>query len=99
MARPEVTGRKLDSAPPPFKPRAGRTRDGPPIPRAGKSIAEFCRSYGISRSTWNNWQKKGIGPAVTQPAGPRGRVLITEEAEAEWKRRYTTLAAVIEAAE
>jgi hypothetical protein len=71
---------------------------GRKIARAGKSIAEFCQAYGISRSTWNNWQKAGLGPAVTQPV-PGGRVLITTEAEEEWKRRHTALASIIDAAE
>jgi hypothetical protein len=73
-------------------------RPTPPPKRGGKSIQEFCVSYGIGRSTFNNWRRKGLGPAVTQPV-PGGRVLITEEAEAEWKRRFTALAATIEAAE
>jgi hypothetical protein len=74
-------------------------RHTPPLQRGGKSIREFCVSYGIGRSTFNNWQRKGIGPAVTQPAGPGGRALITIESENEWKRKFTALAATIEAAE
>jgi hypothetical protein len=84
MAAPEITGRKPFGAAP---------------PRAGKTVAEFCASYTISRRTFDNWKRKGIAPAVTQPAGPGGRQVITTEAEAEWKRRFTALVAAIEAAE
>jgi hypothetical protein len=70
-----------------------------PLPRASKSIREFCTTYGISRSTYFKWHKAGLGPAVTQPAGPRGRVLITPESEQAWKARHTALAAVIDGAE
>jgi hypothetical protein len=97
MARPEVTGRKSAGPSPIQRSKIIQPRP-PPIARAGKSIAEFCQAYGISRSTWNNWQKAGLGPAVTQPV-PGGRVLITAEAEDEWKRRHTAIAATIEAAE
>ena len=72
--------------------RAGRTRDEPLVERAGKSVAEFCYAYGISRSTFNNYQKRGVGPAMTQPV-PGGRVIITPEAEHAWKACHTALAA------
>ena len=66
--------------------------------RKGKSPAEWCRQYGISRSTFNNWKRKNIGPAVTQPAGPGGKQIITDESDADWRRAHTALAAVIEGA-
>jgi hypothetical protein len=78
MARPEVTGRKIQ--------------------RAGKSISEFCRTWNIGRATFYNWRKLGLAPAVTQPAGPGGRAIITPESEEAWKRAHTSLAAVIDAA-
>jgi hypothetical protein len=68
-------------------------RRGPPTQeRASKSIAEFCRDYGISRGTFARWQQTGVGPAVTRPV-PGGRVLITSEAEAAWKGAHTALTA------
>ena len=88
MARPEVTGRK----------HASRNRTGPLVERAGKSIAEFCAAYGISRATFANWRKDGLGPACTQVV-PRGRVLITQASEDQWKRAHTAPVATISAAE
>jgi hypothetical protein len=67
-------------------------------PRAGKTIAEFCAAYTISRSTFENWRRKGIGPAVLQPGGRGGRGIITAEAEDAWKRVHSGMAAIIEAA-
>jgi hypothetical protein len=66
--------------------------------RLGKSVAEFCTSYGVSRSTFETWRRRGLGPAELQPI-KGGRIIISEESETEWKRRHTTLAGVIEAAE
>jgi hypothetical protein len=76
---------------------AHRTRS--PVIRAGKSIREFCAAYGISRSTYFKWREAGHAPAQIQPAGPRGRVLITQESEDAWKRAHSALAATISAAE
>ena len=66
--------------------------------RPGKSVRDFCEAYGISRATFYAWKAAGIAPAVTQPAGPRGWQIITEESEQAWRERHTALAAVIEAA-
>jgi hypothetical protein len=88
MARPEVTSRK----------HASRNRTSPLVERAGKSIAEFCAAYGISRATFANWRKDGVAPACTQVV-PRGRVLITQESEDQWKRAHTAIANAITAAE
>jgi hypothetical protein len=85
MARPEVTGRK-------------GPRRADKIARPGKSVAEFCQAYGISRATFYAWKAAGIAPAVTQPAGPRGWQIITEASEAAWREMYTTIAAAIEGA-
>jgi hypothetical protein len=61
--------------------------------RAGKSITEFCRDWDIGRATFYLWRKRGLAPAVVQPAGPRGRALITAEAEQVWAARHTSSAA------
>jgi transposase-like protein len=79
MARPDPSGRKL---------AAGRK-----IQRAGKSISEFCRDYDIGRATFYLWRKQGLAPAVLQPGGRGGRVIITPESEDAWKARHTALAA------
>jgi hypothetical protein len=71
----------------------------PAIARAGKSIVEFCQAWGISRRTYDNWQRKGLGPAVVQPGGPGGRAIITPQSEEAWARRHTAIAGIIEAAE
>jgi len=67
-------------------------------PRRGKSVAEFCASWGVSRSTYEEWRRRGIGPTVIQPI-PGGRVLITSEAEVEWASKRSALAAVADPAE
>jgi hypothetical protein len=66
--------------------------------RLGKSPAEFCEAYGISRSTFEEWRRRGLGPAELQPIAG-GRIVITQEAEDAWKAKHSALAAVIDAAE
>jgi hypothetical protein len=63
-----------------------------PFKRASKSIAEFCRSHGVSRRTFENWRAAGVAPALTQPI-PGGRILISEQAEQAWLLKYTEFAA------
>ena len=67
--------------------------------RASKSVAEFCAAYHITRRTFEHWVQKGIGPAITQPAGRYGRIVITAESEDAWKAKHTAIAATISAAE
>jgi hypothetical protein len=86
MARHEVTDRKPAHTTPPR------------IKRTGKSVAEFCASIGVSRSTFETWRRRGIGPAELQPIRG-GRIIITEQAEQQWREKFTALAAVIDAAE
>jgi hypothetical protein len=70
-----------------------------PAERGGLTVTEFCQKYGLARRTYEKWKARGLAPAVLQPGGPRGWQLITAEAEAEWRRKHTAPAAVIEAAE
>jgi hypothetical protein len=84
MARHEITGRKPATTTPPR------------VKRTGKSVEEFCASLGISRSTFEVWRRRGLGPAELQPI-PGGRIIITDEAEAAWKARVTGQAAVLDA--
>jgi hypothetical protein len=76
---------------------AGKKTDA--IAPIGKTISEFCLAYRISRRTFENWRKRGIGPAVTQPAGPGGWGFITLENELAWVRAHSSVAAAIQAAE
>ena len=83
-ARPEITGRGPGGGS--GGSGAPATARGPPAtPRAGKSVAEFCVAYNICRSTFDNWQRHGVGPVVLQPI-PGGRKLITNAAEEAWLR-------------
>jgi hypothetical protein len=69
----------------------------PKAKRTGKSVAEFCASLGVSRSTFETWRRRGVGPAELQPI-PGGRIVITDTAEQEWRAKFTGIAAVIDAA-
>jgi hypothetical protein len=69
-------------------------RSTPTPKRAGRSIQEFCNSWGVSRATFDNWRRRGLAPKLVQPI-PRGRVLITQEAESEWVARHASLATAI----
>jgi len=48
------------------------------------SIAEFCGTHNISRSTFYNMVKDGTGPRTMKV---RGRTLVSNEAAAEWRRQ------------
>lgn len=69
------------------------------LERASKSVAQFCADYHITRRTFEHWVARGIGPTILQPAGRYGRIVITAEAEEQWKARFSALAATISAAE
>jgi hypothetical protein len=47
------------------------------------TIMGFCRRNHISRSSYLNYRKQGIGPVETRVGG---RVIITAEAEEAWHR-------------
>ena len=51
-----------------------------------RSIDAFCARNGISRGTFYNLAKVGRAPAVLKLGS---RTVITEEAEADWKRCLT----------
>ncbi|ACK52006.1 hypothetical protein Msil_3097 [Methylocella silvestris BL2] len=46
-------------------------------------IEQFCDRHRISKSTYFNLQKAGVGPRVMHVGK---RVLITKEAAADWRR-------------
>jgi hypothetical protein len=54
-----------------------------PIELGSYSIPGFCRAHGnISRATYYEWRKKGLGPRETRI---EGRVLISREDAARWR--------------
>jgi hypothetical protein len=61
------------------------------LARASKSVAQFCADYHITRRTFEHWVAKGIGPAITQPAGRFGRIVISEQAERDWLAKHTAI--------
>jgi hypothetical protein len=87
MTSPGVTGRRPAGGRPTRGARRPSIRAPPPIRRRGKTPIEFCQTWGISLSTFEVWQRKGIGPRVTQPAGRGGHRLITEEEEDRWSQQ------------
>jgi hypothetical protein len=90
MARPEITGRKVAGS-------RKRAKVPSKLPLAGKSPAQFCETYGISRSTFEEWRRRGLGPAELQPIRG-GRIIISAAAEAEWLAKRSALAAVADPA-
>lgn len=76
-----------DDAPPPLaltktppKPR------GPPLEELDAldafSVIQFCAKHGLSRGSFYNMRRKGIGPKELHILG---RVLITRESAARWR--------------
>lgn len=65
-------------------------RQGRHSQRAAFSIIEFCERNGISRATYYNLKKAGIGPREMEVLG---RKLITGEAETDWHRDREAAAA------
>jgi hypothetical protein len=53
------------------------------------SIAEFCRSHGVSRAFFYTLMKRGEGPTVMKVGK---RTLVSEEAARDWRRRMETAA-------
>ncbi len=48
------------------------------------TVDEFCALQHICRATFYNWQRKQVGPAMTQPAGPGGRATISWQTIDVW---------------
>ena len=51
--------------------------------KAAYSVAEFCAAHGISRATFYNLLKAGLGPRIMKLGS---RTLISAEAAAEWRQ-------------
>jgi hypothetical protein len=60
------------------------------------TVDGFCFRKGISRSTYNNLRRRGLGPVEVQ-AVPGGKITITPENEQAYDRRHAK--AVLVAAE
>jgi predicted DNA-binding transcriptional regulator AlpA len=54
--------------------------------RKASSIEQFCKDHGISRATFYNLKKTGKTPRLMHVGT---RVLITDEAAAEWRAAMT----------
>jgi predicted DNA-binding transcriptional regulator AlpA len=59
------------------------------------TVQEFCRTHSISRGTFYNLAAEGLAPKVMRV---RGRVLVSVEAAAEWRKEMEKRAAEGEAA-
>jgi hypothetical protein len=53
------------------------------IPRKGFSIPEFCARWDFSEGFYRKLRMRGLGPRETRLLD---RVIITDEAEADWQR-------------
>ncbi|HXH53538.1 MAG TPA: hypothetical protein VNH53_08950 [Sphingomicrobium sp.] len=54
------------------------------------SIEQFCTAHGISRGTYFNLKKIGLGPREMHVGS---RVIISREAAADWRREREQAAA------
>ena len=106
MAAPEVTGRKLGSrtsGPGPRTPKKKKRRPQLtaaqlPMPAADALMLtreEFCARNRISIPFYNRLKTQGLGPRETRL---HSKILITREADAEWRRQRETETAKQEAA-
>jgi predicted DNA-binding transcriptional regulator AlpA len=55
------------------------------------TIDEFCQSHAISRATFYNLLKRGVGPRTMKVGA---RTLIADAAAAEWRERMEEMAEV-----
>ena len=63
--------------------------------KAAYSVAEFCAAHGISRATFYNLLKAGLGPRIMKLGS---RTLISTEAALEWRQRMEATTQTREAA-
>ena len=61
-----------------------------PVPRASYNIREFCAAHRISESMYYKLREKGLGP---REARALTKVIITQEAAADWRRQREATAA------
>ena len=79
-------------APPARKKRKGkrRARAPPNLYADAYSIADFCKQHSISEAFYFQLQTDGLGPRIMKVGG---RVLISREAAAAWRRKREAAAA------
>ena len=75
-------------------PKRSKVKRGPAvvlIPNAAAfNIREFCAAHRISESMYYKLREAGLGP---REARALSKVIITQEAAAEWRRQRETTAA------
>src|SRR5215831_1024626 len=83
MARPEVTGRKVEQTTTAEKKKTRKLTPLPPRrPGDAYTIAEFCAANRIRESFYYKLKKQGRGPRERHVGR---RVIITEDANREWQ--------------
>jgi hypothetical protein len=68
-----------------LKSKTNRAR-GPPIPKLGFSIPEFCRAHGISVAFYYELRKENLTPDEMKV---KNRRIISIEAAAKWRAERT----------
>jgi hypothetical protein len=63
--------------------------------KSTNTVKEFCALNNICRATFDNWQQRGIGPKVMRVGR---RVIISQEAQAEWRKSLESNAVIAQAA-
>jgi hypothetical protein len=62
------------------------------IPRKAFSIPQFCARHALSEGFYRKMRERGLGPRETRILD---RVIITEEAETEWRRERQAATAAV----
>ena len=85
MARPEITGRKVEESTTVETKKKGKRKRRPLPPRRqgdAYTIPEFCATNRISASMYHKLKSLGLGPREMDVGR---RKIITPEATAEWQ--------------
>jgi hypothetical protein len=91
MARPEVTGKRIDESPPPIsgsppkKKKQKKVVTLEPLALAF-SVDQFCKIHNISIGFFYELLKAGLGPKIMKLGA---RTLISAEAAAQWRAERT----------
>ena len=62
---------------------------------AAYTVRKFCLAHGISKASFYDYRKKGIGPVVMKVGG---RTLVSAEAARSWRGKMTESPQVLEGA-
>jgi hypothetical protein len=63
------------------------------IPQKSFTIPQFCARHALSEGFYRKMRERGLGPRETRILD---RVIITEEAETEWRREREAATAAVE---